>query len=90
MWRRFARVLSGFPTGRYLSDLALGQDVRGPYAHAFRALLSAFVRGRVHVHFADAAEATAALEGAGFAEAVMHAAGEHAHVIEASGPAGSG
>lgn len=77
MWRRFACTLGGFPTGRYFSDLYLGQDVARPYVQAFRAVLSAFVRGRVHVHFADAAEATAALATAGFAQAVVHRADEH-------------
>jgi hypothetical protein len=58
-------------------------------------LLSAFVRGRVYLHFSNAAEAEAALRDAGFAQAeVRHAAdiaqggrdaGERlAHILEAS------
>jgi O-methyltransferase involved in polyketide biosynthesis len=70
MWARFARVLSRFPFGLYLSDLHMGEDmerVRG--ARAFAALLSVFARGRVHFHFAESGEAGRALLTAGFAEA---------------------
>jgi O-methyltransferase involved in polyketide biosynthesis len=68
IWRRFARALKGFPTGRYISDLHLGGAVTPP-VQGFRLLLSAFVRGRVYLHFEDAAEAEAALRAAGFAAA---------------------
>lgn len=74
MWRRFADTLSGFSGGYYLSDLHLSGDARGPHVQAFRALLSGFVRGPVELHFADVAEATAALRQAGFAEAAVHRA----------------
>jgi O-methyltransferase involved in polyketide biosynthesis len=72
LWERFADTLAGLRSGRYLSDLHLREDARGPHVEAFRALLSAFVRGPVQLHFADAEEAVAALEQAGFGQANVH------------------
>jgi O-methyltransferase involved in polyketide biosynthesis len=72
MWRRFAEALSGFAWGRYFSDLHLSEDARGPLVHGFRALLSAFVRGPVELHFEDADEAIKALREAGFSSAEVH------------------
>jgi O-methyltransferase involved in polyketide biosynthesis len=69
LWRRFARELASFSTGRYLSDIALGGGDAAPYVRVFLVWLSAFVRGRVHVHFRTPAEVEAALERAGFASA---------------------
>ena len=66
MWRRFARTLAKFPCGLYLADIHLGEDSRGVFATGFSALLSAFVRGKVHVHFKDAAHCVQDLELAGF------------------------
>jgi O-methyltransferase involved in polyketide biosynthesis len=95
VWGRFARALDGFPAGRYISDLHLGGAVTPP-VQAFRLLLSAFVRGRVYLHFDDAAAGEAALRAAGFATArvrpavgVLEAghrdAGTRlAHILEAS------
>jgi O-methyltransferase involved in polyketide biosynthesis len=68
VWRRFARALSRFPHGRYISDLHLGGTVT-PQGRVFRLLLSAFVRGRVYLHFSDARDAEAALATAGFGSA---------------------
>ncbi len=68
IWRRFATTLGGFAAGRYLSDLHLGGAVT-PQVRVFRLALSAFVRGRVYLHFSDAAEAEQALLTAGFADA---------------------
>ena len=68
LWRRFASSLGEFPRGRYISDLHLGGAVT-PQVRAFRLLLSAFVRGRVYLHFDDAREAEAALTTAGFGSA---------------------
>jgi O-methyltransferase involved in polyketide biosynthesis len=84
MWRRFARALEPFPQRRYLADLRLAGENRGPAERAFGVVLSAFVRGRVHTHFADADEAIAALRAAGFSEARLHRCSEH----PAAGPAG--
>ncbi len=94
LWRRFAEMLAGFPTGRYISDLHLAgrQNV---YVRGFRLFLGAFVRGRVYLHFDDAKEAMKALREAGFATAEVrpaatvlgrgHDSGARlAHIIEAS------
>ena len=66
MWRRFAAVLKGFPHGLYLSDLHVAGDNRGLGVQVFGAMLSTFVRGRVHLHFESEREAQGALEAAGF------------------------
>jgi O-methyltransferase involved in polyketide biosynthesis len=94
LWRRFATVLGGFPGGRYLSDLHVG-GAQTPAVRAFRVLLSAFVRGRVYLHFQSAEEACRALREAGFASAEVRPAAEVtrevrdpgsrlAHILEAS------
>ncbi len=70
LWRRVAAVLRGFPVGRYLSDLHVG-SVAGSQVQIFRVLLSAFVRGRVHLHFDEPAEAERAVLAAGFASALL-------------------
>ena len=93
-WRRFARVLDGFAGGRYISDLHLGGAVT-TQVRAFRMLLSAFVRGRVYLHFEDAEEAEASLIAAGFGAARVRPAadvtggdrgrgGRLANILEAS------
>jgi hypothetical protein len=73
LWRRFARTLGGFPAGLYISDLHLGGAVTPP-VRAFRLALSAFVRGRVYLHFSDAAEAEQELVVAGFRAASVRPA----------------
>jgi O-methyltransferase involved in polyketide biosynthesis len=73
LWRRFARALGAFPAGRYISDLHLGA-VQTAQVRAFRVFLSAFVRGRVYLHFSDAPQAEAALRAAGFATAEVRRA----------------
>jgi len=94
IWRRFATLLVGFPHGRYISDLHLGGAVT-PQVRAFRVLLSAFVRGRVYLHFEEASEAEAGLLAAGFAAAEVDravdvigagrdAGARLAHILEAS------
>jgi O-methyltransferase involved in polyketide biosynthesis len=84
MWRRFAEVLSGFSGGRYLSDLHLSEDAQGPLVQGFRALLSAFVRGPVELHFEDVNEATAALREVGFSSVeVYRAETDLTRIIEA-------
>jgi len=65
MWRRFAAALGRFPHNLYLSDLVLRDDNRGPLSTGFSWVLSAFVRGRVHMPFATAEQAEDALEAAG-------------------------
>jgi O-methyltransferase involved in polyketide biosynthesis len=96
IWRRFARTLSGFASGRYISDLHLG-SVQNAQIRAFRAALSVFVRGQVHLHFDNAQQAEDALRDAGFARAKLYRAcevpgveamsdrgGRLAHILEAS------
>jgi O-methyltransferase involved in polyketide biosynthesis len=73
LWRRFASTLRGFAAGRYISDLHLAGDAT-PQVRAFRVALSVFVRGRVYLHFSDAAEAEHALLAAGFATAQIRRA----------------
>lgn len=65
MWRRFAAALGRFPRNLYLSDIVLRDDNRGPLSTGFSWVLSAFVRGRVHMPFATAEQAEDALEAAG-------------------------
>lgn len=96
IWRRFAATLSGFASGRYISDLHLG-SVQNAQIRAFRAALSVFVRGQVHLHFDNAQQAEGALRDAGFAQAKLYRAadvpgtepvgdrgGRLAHILEAS------
>jgi O-methyltransferase involved in polyketide biosynthesis len=85
VWRRFAGALQGFPDGRYISDLHLG-DVHNALIRGFRMALSAFVRSRVHLHFDSAADAEAALRAAGFRTASVRRASDLVSVPE--GPAG--
>ena len=66
MWRRFARALAPFPSGRYLSDLVVREGNRGPFVTGFSWLLSAFVRGRVYMHFDASHDADSALAECGF------------------------
>jgi O-methyltransferase involved in polyketide biosynthesis len=93
IWRRFARAAGRFATGRYISDIQLETGMT-PEARAFRVLLSAFVRGKVHIHFERAEDVEAALRKAGFASASARAATEvldrrrdrpsRTHILEAS------
>lgn len=98
MWRRIARELTRFSAGLYLADLALGGSGRSGVDRAFLAVLSAFVRGRVHTHFQGRAAAERALLEAGFAQARLYRADRHpaagaagrdpaaarGHIVEAS------
>jgi O-methyltransferase involved in polyketide biosynthesis len=96
IWRRFARTLSGFAGAVYLSDIHVGA-VQDAQVRAFRLLLSAFVRGRVHLHFDSPAEVVAKLHEAGFSAAEVRPATDLvsdpprrnpasglAHILEAS------
>ncbi len=66
MWQRFARTLAEFERGYYWADLYLSADLAGPGVSPFLKLLSTFVRGRVHLHFATAEEVHAELKADGF------------------------
>ena len=78
IWRRIAGALSRFPAGLYVSDLHLGSENDDRPSRAFLAMLSAFVRGRVHMPYEDEQEAVAALRSAGFRDAELHR-GTEAH-----------
>jgi O-methyltransferase involved in polyketide biosynthesis len=65
IWGRFAGALRRFPRSLYLSDIILRDGNGGPLVTGFQWLLSAFVRGRVHMHFDSADQAETALDGAG-------------------------
>lgn len=77
VWRRFADLLGEFAANRYLSDLHVAADSTGARVRMFRVLLSAFVRGRVYLHFADASETESALLEAGFSSASVLPAARH-------------
>jgi O-methyltransferase involved in polyketide biosynthesis len=85
IWARFARALSGFASGRYISDIHIG-ELQTVQVRAFRVLLSLFVRGRVHLHFGEPSEVKAALREAGFARAEVWPA---ASVARADGGGGA-
>jgi len=71
MWARFAKVLSGFKHGLYLSDLHVKANNSGTATRMFMGLLSTFVGGNVHLHFKDTATAEQALSKAGFSQGVL-------------------
>jgi O-methyltransferase involved in polyketide biosynthesis len=77
MWRRFARTSAPFLAGCYIADVRLSGPERDPVERAFGVALSAFVRGRVHTHFADSGQALAALHEAGFRDAQLHRCDQH-------------
>jgi O-methyltransferase involved in polyketide biosynthesis len=77
LWRRIATALGRFPQGCYLADMRLAGPDRGLAERAFYVVLSGFVRGWVHSHFSDEAEAEAALEAAGFDRAKLHRGDAH-------------
>jgi hypothetical protein len=52
----------------------IGPTAVTPQVRAFRVALSAFVRGRVYLHFSDAPEAEQALRAAGFTAAEVRRA----------------
>jgi O-methyltransferase involved in polyketide biosynthesis len=94
LWEQFADTLTGFDSGRYISDLHLG-SATSPLVRVFRLGLGAFVRGRVYLHFDDAADAEERLRACGFATAAVRPAarlaelpaqsrGSMAHILEAS------
>ena len=73
IWKRVARTLQRFSAGRYISDVHLS-SLQTLEVRAFRVVLSAFVRGRVHLHFRDPGEVVDALKTAGFAGAEVRPA----------------
>jgi O-methyltransferase involved in polyketide biosynthesis len=72
VWRRFARTLKKFPQGLYLADSYIQRDNRGAGGKVFGAVLGRFVKGRIHVHFSDAADMIGTLRSAGFSAVEVH------------------
>lgn len=68
LWGSVASALHRFPRGLYLSDIHLDHSPGAVTATA-KALITAFVRGNVYLHFADEQDATLALRNAGFDDA---------------------
>jgi O-methyltransferase involved in polyketide biosynthesis len=76
MWRRFAEAIGRFPSGVYLSDIHINSIETGTATAVRRALIGAFVRGRVFTNFDDEKDAIAALKRAGFTRAKLHRASD--------------
>lgn len=89
MWTRIAATLRRFPHGLHVADLLLQDAMQGMVPRAFTLALQAFVRGRVHVHFADDDEAAAALRAAGFATATVARAATHPAATDLAGDPGT-
>jgi len=88
IWERISRALARFPRGLYLSDLMVREANSGPFTTGFSWLLSAFVRGKVHLHFTTALEAEDALARAGLT-AVVHDPNDFAFELPDLEPAGA-
>ena len=71
MWRRFAAALGKFRRGLYLSDIIMREGNQNPLVATFGALLGVFVRGKVHVDFANAADVEATLAASGLDGVVL-------------------
>lgn len=71
LWARIARAGTSFPSAVYLSDLHLASENSGTLIRIYSLALGTFVRGKMHFHFQDVADAERALDDAGFAEAAV-------------------
>jgi O-methyltransferase involved in polyketide biosynthesis len=71
MWQRFGRALARFPHAIYLSDIILREGNQGALVQSFGMLLGVFVRGRVHMHFANAGDAETTLAASGMDGVVL-------------------
>jgi len=83
MLARFGKVLAQFPHGLYLSDIHLadgGNQSAG--VSAFKVVLSAFVKGRVYLHFDNEVVAATELRNAGFELADLHQARHFAGALD--------
>jgi O-methyltransferase involved in polyketide biosynthesis len=69
VWKRIATNLSRFPNALYLSDVYLMDQNRGIAAKIFGAVLSSFVRGRLHIHFESPEHGVGLMREAGFSSA---------------------
>ncbi|MGH8446448.1 MAG: class I SAM-dependent methyltransferase, partial [Solimonas sp.] len=66
VWRRIAETLGDFPDGVYFSDIYFQERKVHPALAVFGGLLSVFVRGRMHLHFATPADVSRIMKDAGF------------------------
>lgn len=72
VWARIATNMKKFPHGLYLADAYLMRGNRSIPAIIFGAVLSAFVRGRMHVHFKTSAHGIDVMRTAGFKAVALH------------------
>jgi O-methyltransferase involved in polyketide biosynthesis len=72
VWQRIAAALRRFPQGVYLNDLYLRPQHLNVAAGVFGAILQAFVRGRMHVHFRTEEEVVETMENCGFSNTSLH------------------
>ena len=78
---RIATAGHGFTDAVYLSDLHLAGENAGLLTKVFSLALGTFVRGKLHFHFEDVAEAESELLQAGFDSATLHLPAEFADRI---------
>ena len=71
LWRHLTEAFRPFPALLYLSDLHVRSTAGGPLPWLFSRALEIVVRGRIHLHFADPAEAVAGLRACGFDHATL-------------------
>ena len=81
LWARIAAAGEGFPHAVYLSDLHLAGENSDMLTRLFSLALGTFVRGKLHFHFEDVAEAEHELLVAGFETATLHLPAEFADRI---------
>jgi O-methyltransferase involved in polyketide biosynthesis len=72
VWSRIAKNMKLFPHGLYLADGYVRSGNRSVSALLFGAVLSTFVRGRMHIHFNNTAHAVEIMRKAGFRSAALH------------------
>lgn len=89
LWARIAAGLRPFAHGLYVCDIGLGTEHPGRLTRGALAGLSAFVQGRVQLHFAGSPGAERALRDAGFATAVTHRPERHPAAGDRAGDSGA-
>lgn len=89
VWARIAKALRRFPAGLYLTDAYLQSENRSLGMAAFGAVLQAFVRGRMHIHFTTEEQAASTMRVAGFASTRLHKAADLEATRQYAGIAGA-
>lgn len=89
IWRIISDNLSSFSYGAYVSDIHLDQHGDMIIIRLFQWLISAFVRGRVHLLFPDRLTAEWALIDAGFLLALVHRPQDWADEVSSCGSPGA-